>query len=104
MSTTTSGPRTLVVRRMMPSGCKDLGVPAGGVTHPFTQVGVAEPAVGVEVCGDRVPDRFRVTVGEQASEPPRFQHTRVRGEEAAGRVDVRHAHDRYQSTAPLTRS
>jgi len=51
MSTTTSGPLTLVVRRMIPSGSVKSGVFAGGVLHPFTQLFEAAPLVRGGVAG-----------------------------------------------------
>ena len=51
MSTTTSGPFTPVVRRMMPSGSVNRGVFAGGVIQPLTQVAEATPEVDGGVSG-----------------------------------------------------
>ncbi len=51
MSTTTSGPFTPVVRRITPRGSVDLGVPAGGVTHPSTHSAEATPLVGGGLAG-----------------------------------------------------
>src|SRR5436190_15085269 len=51
MSTTTRGPSTPVVRRMMPSGSVNRGLLAGGVIHPFVQVAVFGPLVGRGVSG-----------------------------------------------------
>src|SRR5438874_11039002 len=45
MSTTTSGPFTPVVRRMIPSGCVASGEFGGGVVQPFSQLVVAAPFV-----------------------------------------------------------
>jgi hypothetical protein len=46
MSVTTSGPRTPVVRRMIPSGEENTGETRRGVTHPFTHVFRASPRRG----------------------------------------------------------
>jgi hypothetical protein len=45
MSTTTSGPFTPVVRRTIPSGSVNGGVPAAGVSHPFSHVPDGDPLV-----------------------------------------------------------
>src|SRR5262249_29642737 len=49
---------------------------------------VAEPAVGVAVGGDRVPDRARATAGEQPLEPAAADHPRARGQELRRGIDI----------------
>src|SRR4249920_1236345 len=51
MSTTTSGPFTRVVRRMIPSGSVNCGVPDAGVAHPSTHVPVGGPLVAGGTAG-----------------------------------------------------
>src|SRR3990170_1765507 len=46
MSTTVSGPFTPVVRRTIPSGSRNRGVPSCGLPHPFTQSSALGPRVG----------------------------------------------------------
>jgi hypothetical protein len=51
MSTTINGPLTPVVRRMIPSGSVNGGVPAAGVAHPFTHVADGAPLVAGGIAG-----------------------------------------------------
>jgi hypothetical protein len=51
MSTTTNGPFTPVVRRMIPSGSVNLGVSAPGVVHPSTHSEKTAPIVGGGLAG-----------------------------------------------------
>jgi hypothetical protein len=75
MSTTTSGPVTPVVRRMMPSGCRYRAESDGGVFHPSTHVLVAGPRVGNGVAGglggctgEELGEAVRVSTGDSANE------------------------------------
>src|SRR4249919_392250 len=63
MSTTTSGPRTPVVRRMIPSGSVNCGVPGNGVAHPWSHVPVGGPLVAGDTMGSAG------GVGESAGDP-----------------------------------
>ena len=99
MSTTTTGPSTRVVRRMMPRGWRYDWESRGGVTHPFTQVGVASPLVGGGVAGvggggtgevvgvDTVGDTGGGDVGDGSFESPLVPHPATATAVAARRAN-----------------
>ena len=66
--------------------------------------GVPEPAVGVAVGGDGVPDWKRPAASEYAFEMPPFEHARVGGQVLLSSVDVRFGHEVQHSTAPAAPS
>jgi hypothetical protein len=93
MSTTTSGPFTRVVLRMMPSGSVKSVEVRGGVVHPWTHVGDGAPRVGGGFFG--MAGGVGVAVGDGLSEVEADP-------EAPRRAACRDAH--ADSTAAVTRS